>query len=41
MVKLIATRQTGTVETVDGDNIAVLFGFMRMKVERSKLSFVK
>lgn len=41
MVKLIATRQTGTVETVDGDNIVVLFGFMRMKVERSKLSFVK
>lgn len=40
-VKLIATRQIGTVESVDGDNITVLFGFMRMKVDREKLSFVQ
>jgi DNA mismatch repair protein MutS2 len=40
-VKLIATRQIGTVESLDGDNITVVFGFMRMKVDREKLSFVQ
>jgi DNA mismatch repair protein MutS2 len=36
-VKLISTRQTGTVESVDGDAVTVAFGFIRMKVERNKL----
>lgn len=40
-VKLIETKQTGTVEDVNGDLITVSFGFLRMKVERQKLSFVK
>ncbi len=40
-VRLIATRQTGVVETIEGDNATVLFGFMRMKVDREKLSFVQ
>ena len=40
-VRLIATRQTGVVESIEGDNATVLFGFMRMKVDREKLSFVQ
>lgn len=40
-VKLITTRQIGTVESIDGDTITVLFGFMRMKVNREKLSFIQ
>lgn len=40
-VKLISTRQIGTVETIDGKNVTVLFGFMRMKVDLEKLSFVQ
>lgn len=39
-VRLIATRQSGTVESITGENVVVLFGFMRMKVELEKLSFV-
>ncbi len=39
-VKLIATRQIGTVESIEGENVTVLFGFMRMKVDLEKLSFV-
>ncbi len=39
-VKLITTRQIGTVESIDGENVTVLFGFMRMKVDLEKLSFV-
>lgn len=40
-VKLIATKQAGTVEEINGELITVVFGFMRMKVEREKLMWVK
>lgn len=40
-VKLISTKQTGTVEEVSGNQITVEFGFLRMKVEREKLMWVK
>ncbi|MBU2019959.1 MAG: DNA mismatch repair protein MutS, partial [Bacteroidetes bacterium] len=40
-VKLISTKKSGTVELIDGEQITVLFGFMRMKVDRSKLSFIQ
>ena len=40
-VKLISTKQSGTVESIEGEQLTVLFGFLRMKVERSKLMWVK
>jgi len=40
-VKLISTKQSGTVESIEGEQLTVLFGFSRMKVERSKLMWVK
>lgn len=40
-VKLIATKQSGTVEEVTGNQITVEFGFLRMKVEREKLMWIK
>jgi DNA mismatch repair protein MutS2 len=40
-VRLIATRQMGTVEAIEGDNMTVSIGFMRVKVLREKLSFVQ
>ncbi len=40
-VKLISTKQAGTVESMDGDNLTVTFGFLRMKVEKEKLMWVK
>lgn len=40
-VKLIETKQTGTVENIVGDAITVVFGFIRMKVEREKLIWLK
>lgn len=40
-VKLIETKQTGTVEEINGLILTVAFGFLRLKVERQKLSFVK
>lgn len=40
-VKLIATKQAGTVEEISGDAMTVTFGFLRMKVEREKLIWVK
>lgn len=40
-VKLISTKQSGTVEAIDGETITVTFGFLRMKVEREKLMWVK
>jgi DNA mismatch repair protein MutS2 len=40
-VKLISTKQSGTVEAIDGDNATVTFGFLRMKVERDKLMWIK
>lgn len=40
-VKLVETKQTGTVEEVNENQITILFGFMRMKVEREKLIWIK
>ncbi len=40
-VKLISTKQIGTVEEIKGTKITVSFGFARMKVELDKLSFVE
>ncbi len=40
-VKLISTKQSGTVKSVDGNQITVVFGFMTMKVEREKLIWIK
>lgn len=40
-VKLIATKQSGTVEEISGNTITVTFGFARMKVERDKLQWVQ
>lgn len=39
-VKLVATKQSGTVEEADGNSITVTFGFARMKVERDKLQWI-
>lgn len=41
MVKMIETKQTGTVESIKGHLLEVTFGFMRLKVEREKLMWVK
>jgi DNA mismatch repair protein MutS2 len=38
---LISTKQSGTVEAMDGENVTVTFGFLRMKVEKDKLMWVK
>lgn len=40
-VKMIETKQSGTVEEISGVTITVTFGFMRLKVEREKLMFIK
>jgi DNA mismatch repair protein MutS2 len=40
-VKLISTKQSGTVESMDGENLSVSFGFIRMKVEKEKLMWIK
>ena len=40
-VKMIETKQSGTVEEISGVTITVTFGFMRLKVEREKLMFMK
>ncbi len=40
-VKLISTKQNGTVESINGEIHTVIFGFLRMKVEREKLMWVK
>lgn len=39
-VKLITTKQIGSVEDLKGETAVVSFGFARMKVDKSKLSFV-
>jgi DNA mismatch repair protein MutS2 len=41
IVKMIETRQSGTVEEINRHLITVTFGFMRLKVEREKLMWVK
>jgi DNA mismatch repair protein MutS2 len=39
-VKIIETRQNGTVEEIKGHLLTVAFGFMRLKIEREKLMWV-
>lgn len=39
-VKLVATKQSGTVEEISSTSITVTFGFARMKVERDKLQWI-
>jgi DNA mismatch repair protein MutS2 len=41
IVKLISTKQSGTVEEINGELVTVIFGFMRMKVEIEKLMWIK
>jgi len=40
-VKLISTKQSGTVESIAGENVTVVFGFLRMKVEKENLMWIK
>lgn len=40
-VRLISNRKSGVVESIDGNTATVLFGFIRMKVELNKLSFLQ
>ena len=40
-VRLIATKQNGTVIRMVDEQVTVNFGFLRMKVEKEKLSFIK
>lgn len=40
-VKMIATKQKGIVEEMNGDDITVAFGYMRMKVKKQKLMWVE
>lgn len=40
-VKLIETKQSGSVEEINGQMITVVFGFMRLKVERERLMWIK
>jgi DNA mismatch repair protein MutS2 len=40
-VKLISTKQSGTVESIEGETLTITFGFLRMKVEREKLMWIK
>ena len=40
-VKMIETKQSGTVEEIKGHTLTVVFGFMRLKVEREKLMWIK
>lgn len=39
-VKLISTKQSGTVEEISGTTIVVTFGFARMKVKLDKLQWI-
>lgn len=40
-VKLIETKQSGTVEEITGTLCTVVFGFLKMKVEKEKLMWIK
>jgi DNA mismatch repair protein MutS2 len=40
-VKLIETKQTGTIEVINGSQCIVVFGFLKMKVEKEKLMWIK
>lgn len=39
-VKVISTKQSGTVEEISGSNIILTFGFARMKVKLDKLQWI-
>jgi DNA mismatch repair protein MutS2 len=39
-VKVISTKQSGTVEEITGDTLVVAFGFARMKVKKDKLQWI-
>ena len=39
-VKLIETKQSGIVQEINGNNVEVNFGFLRMKVDLIKLMFI-
>jgi DNA mismatch repair protein MutS2 len=41
LVKLIETKQTGTVEEIQNEMCTVSFGFLKMKVNKEKLMWVK
>jgi DNA mismatch repair protein MutS2 len=41
IVKLISTKQSGSVEALEGEMALVEFGFLRMKVEKDKLMWIK
>jgi hypothetical protein len=38
---LIETKQSGTVEEITGSLCTVVFGFLKMKVEKEKLMWIK
>lgn len=40
-VKVIESKQSGTVEEIKDGKMTVTFGFIRMKIEREKLMFIK
>jgi len=40
-VKLVATKQSGTVEEISGNTMTVTFGFARMKVEKDRLQWIQ
>lgn len=40
-VKMIETKQSGTVEEISGPMVTVAFGFMRLKVEKERLMWIK
>lgn len=40
-VKLIETKQAGVVEEITGSSVLVSFGFLRMKVDRERLMWIK
>ena len=40
-VKMIETKQSGTVEEIKGHLLTVTFGFMRLKIEREKLMWIR
>lgn len=40
-VKLIETKQAGIVEELNGNSVTVSFGFLRMKVDKERLMWIK
>lgn len=39
-VKVISTKQSGTVEEISGNTVVIAFGFARMKVQLDKLTWI-